>query len=430
MHTRSWMISACKTSPGKGSFPFMDVRSYTAAAVTVLGLVGLVSCKSGRERALGPQFTPEATKGRSVLLVTLDAASPDQLGCYRGRARTPTFDRLASEGMRFLDAVTSSVSSFPSCASIMTGLFAPRHGARADGIFRLKGQAHTLAEMMSEAGYSTGAFVSGPALQARFGLDQGFAKYDSSEIGLTGDGSGVRGQVEKLFGKAGGWVTSQSDAPWFLWVHVGGDGELRVVDDALGGLIVSLETAGRWRDAVVIVVGTYGAPSPGVSELSLDEKFLRIPLLVHAPDAVPGYLVGPDLASTVDVLPTILELTGSGSRSAVFDGRSLLGPVAPDRVLYFENGTRLLRCGMEPIRGVRRSRDKYIDGSEPVYLDLQGEPVRHGSSASPSHSQAELQATLRSWISKWESRGHGLAERIPIDEMTRDVLIAPTRPDC
>src|SRR6185436_21145045 len=63
-------------------------------------------------------------------------------------------------------------------ASILTGLYPPRHGVRDNGTFALAPRVETIAETLQATGYDTAAVVSAIVLARRHGLDQGFGAYD------------------------------------------------------------------------------------------------------------------------------------------------------------------------------------------------------------------------------------------------------------
>ena len=64
--------------------------------VTLVSAVGACGWLGGRT------FTVAANPDRNVLLVTIDTLRADALGSYGGRAATPTLDRLAARGARFI----------------------------------------------------------------------------------------------------------------------------------------------------------------------------------------------------------------------------------------------------------------------------------------------------------------------------------------
>ena len=97
-----------------------------------------------------------------------------------------TIDSLRLDDMAHIDLPDSQafpcVSCAPitsvACASIMTGLYPPRHGLRNLTGYSLRKDVTTLAEIFKAAGYSTHAVVSGPPLKSFSGLARGFDTYD------------------------------------------------------------------------------------------------------------------------------------------------------------------------------------------------------------------------------------------------------------
>src|SRR5512143_2919665 len=111
---------------------------------------------------------------QNVLLITIDTLRADALGIYGGRASTPALDRLAAEGVRFDFAHAHAVLTLPSHASILTGTYPFQHGIRDNSGYRLDPRARTVATLLRDAGYATGAFVGAFPLHSRFGLNAGF----------------------------------------------------------------------------------------------------------------------------------------------------------------------------------------------------------------------------------------------------------------
>ncbi len=108
---------------------------------------------------------------RGVLLVTLDTVRADHLSCYGYSKRTtPFIDSLAAEGTLFENAMCSASTTPVSHASILTGLYPPRHGVRFIHGFtdhHLDPKVGTVAERFRDAGYETGAFVSALPLESK-----------------------------------------------------------------------------------------------------------------------------------------------------------------------------------------------------------------------------------------------------------------------
>ena len=74
----------------------------------------------------------------------------------------------------FDDAIAVHTNTGPSHASVLTGHYPLSHGVVKNG-YRLREGVTTLAQMLSEHGFRTGAFVSGWTLNREaVALDKGF----------------------------------------------------------------------------------------------------------------------------------------------------------------------------------------------------------------------------------------------------------------
>src|SRR5437667_8177610 len=85
------------------------IRLFVAAGVTAFGLIAAWRLLILPSR---PPLRP------NILLVTLDTTRADHLAAYgNAAARTPTFDRLASEGVLFERAVSVAPITLPAHVS-------------------------------------------------------------------------------------------------------------------------------------------------------------------------------------------------------------------------------------------------------------------------------------------------------------------------
>jgi len=102
-------------------------------------------------------------------------------GIIRGAA-TPRMDKLAAEGLRLTNFNVESQCT-PSRAAIMTGRYAIRSGCskapQGGGVYGLVQWEVTMAEMLSDAGYTTGMFGKWHIgrTPGRFPTDQGFDEW-------------------------------------------------------------------------------------------------------------------------------------------------------------------------------------------------------------------------------------------------------------
>jgi len=101
----------------------------------------------------------------NIVLVLMDNFGWGELGTYGGGvlrgAPTPRIDSLAEEGMKLLNFNVEAQCT-PSRAAILTGRYAVRTGNGSvplgSGVYGLTQWEYTMAEMLSDAGYSTGMF--------------------------------------------------------------------------------------------------------------------------------------------------------------------------------------------------------------------------------------------------------------------------------
>jgi arylsulfatase len=102
-------------------------------------------------------------------------------GIVRG-APTPRIDQIAREGLR-LTNFNVEVQCTPSRSALMTGRYAVRSGngtvPLGEGVYGLVQWEITMAEMLSEAGYSTGMFGKWHLgrIEGRFPTDEGFDEW-------------------------------------------------------------------------------------------------------------------------------------------------------------------------------------------------------------------------------------------------------------
>jgi N-acetylglucosamine-6-sulfatase len=91
----------------------------------------------------------------NVLFILCDDLRPDALGCYGSKhVRTPNIDALARGGVRFANAFCTTSLCSPSRASILTGLYAHRHGVR-DNFTELPVTLPQWPGRLREQGYAT-----------------------------------------------------------------------------------------------------------------------------------------------------------------------------------------------------------------------------------------------------------------------------------
>jgi arylsulfatase A-like enzyme len=92
----------------------------------------------------------------NVLVVLCDDLRWDHLGCAgHPNLKTPNIDRLAKEGVRFANAFCTTSLCSPSRASILSGLYAHKHGV-TNNFTEFPANVPSLQENLHKAGYDTG----------------------------------------------------------------------------------------------------------------------------------------------------------------------------------------------------------------------------------------------------------------------------------
>ncbi|MBW2290118.1 MAG: sulfatase, partial [Deltaproteobacteria bacterium] len=307
----------------------------------------------------------------NFLFILVDTLRTDHLSAYGyERETSPALSRLVAGGVRFDRAYAAAPWTKPSVASMFTGQYPHRHGVNFV-LDALPPEAVTVAERLSEAGYSTAGTVSHIFVAGKNGLDQGFDHYDSAEAGGHSHISttGVTRRAIKLLE---GFGTD----PFFLFVHYfdphyeyrrhpefgfapesvgrlrGGedihdlramgadlspeevrflrdvyDEEVRFTDDGIGVLLASLEAQGLADDTIVIVAADHGEEFFERGWLghtrTVHEEVIRVPLVVRVPgDPGPGRVVTTPI-SLASLAPTILDFAGIVAPDGNFQVASL-----------------------------------------------------------------------------------------------------------
>jgi arylsulfatase A-like enzyme/Flp pilus assembly protein TadD len=334
-----------------------------------------------------------------ILLITIDtlrADTPGFMGNRRGT--TPVLDRLAAQGRVFTDTHAHNVVTLPSHTNILTGLYPYQHGVRDNSGFRLPATVPTLATVLRDAGYVTGAFVGSFSLDSQFGLNRGFTVYDDrTTLGAdTQEFALPERRGNEVVAAALAWWQQQRGKPRFLWVHLFDPhapydppepfatrfkdnpylGEVAAADSFLQPLLNPL-LQGVEPPCFVVVTADHGEALGDHGELTHGlfayEPTLKVPLVLWGPGVTPGRDSRP--ARHVDIFPTVLQAAGvTVPASPAHPGDSLLKPPRPGEDSYFESLSDTLNRGWAPLRGLLRGGHKFIALPLPEAYDLPRDP--------------------------------------------------------
>ena len=180
--------------------------------------------------AAAPCVAASAAPRPNILYILCDDLRPAALGAYGSpHVKTPHIDRLAAEGVRFANAFCTTSLCSPSRASLLTGLYAHKHGVR-DNFTELPASLPHWPARLRDAGYAT-AYVGkwhmgedndGP----RPGFDwfvthKGQGKYFDTEWNFHGQKREVRPgyYTTVVTDLAIEWLQKQSPAkPWVMCI--------------------------------------------------------------------------------------------------------------------------------------------------------------------------------------------------------------------
>lgn len=327
-------------------------RSLPSIAGLVLLLCGLLACKPDE-----PSRTTSlsgAAAGYNVLLLSIDTLRADRLGSYGYDhwETSPAMDDLLGRGVRFAEAQAPRSITWPSLATILTGLFPSGHGLIYNG-FSLGDEQATLSTVLQGEGYETAAFLSN------------MCKANHRAWDAFSCAGGVDRRVNR---QASDWLANRADPdrPFLLWTHYFGPhppyyngGEraqqldpgyegvltpkkgvldrvvterqeldradlthldaiyaaaVRGTDDYVAGLLSALEAAGELEQTLIVFVADHGEDLWQHNEYlyhacSVYQSSLHVPLGFAAPGLIETGVVEQPV-ELVDVLPTILDLLG------------------------------------------------------------------------------------------------------------------------
>lgn len=108
--------------------------------------------------------------------------------------------------------------------------------------------------------------------------------------------------------------------------------QLLALDDAITKLLNNLEETGKAKNTIIVCISDNGGETAGYSnnlplrghKYMLGEGGIRVPMMICYPAKIKAKQVSNSLVSGMDILPTLLELTGIKELPENLDGKSLI----------------------------------------------------------------------------------------------------------
>jgi len=324
-------------------------------------------------------------KPNFVIILTDDQGYAD-VGCFGAEGfQTPHIDRLAREGMRFLDFYVASSVCSPSRAALMTGCYPQRVGLpvvlEANSEIGLSSEEQTIPQLLKAAGYATGMFGKWhlgdkPAfLPTRHGFDEYFGLPYSNDMSpahptkkdFFPDLPLMEGEKVVTYNpdqtQLTTWYTEHAikfiekhrSEPFFLYLahnmphvplHVSnkfkgksarglyGDACMEI-DWSVGEVLATLKRLGLDDNTLVIYTSdngpwlTYGDHAGSAKPLrdgktNTFDGGQRTPCIMRWPGKIPGGRMCREIVTAMDFLPTMVQLAGAQMPVKPIDGKDIL----------------------------------------------------------------------------------------------------------
>ena len=296
------------------------------------------------------------------------------------QVKTNNFDRLVHEGLRFSNAYTTQAVCAPSRSQLFTGLFPMKNGCYANHL--PVRNVKDINDFMSELGYDVVLAGKGHIKpNSVFNWTRYFPTNSDRLIPINKVEDYITNTEKPIciifssdlphgpFPKSNGYNNKPLDYdPTTMNVSSKiGDfkaGYYQNIEDdnaQLGKVLNMLESVSDFDDSIFIYISDHGLKG----KWSVRETGLKIPMVIRWPNVIPPNTSNDKLVSIVDILPTIIEISG-GEKIEPLDGKSLT-PIFSNTNISFRDyifgiATRqnIQKCHVFPSRSVRDNRYKYV----------------------------------------------------------------------
>jgi len=392
--------------------------------------------------AAGCDSTPPQEFDGPVIIIGLDTVRGDHLSVAgKEGIETPHIAALAADGVTFADCRSTSPWTGPSFASIFTGLYPYHHGFLGGNHLRLADEHTTVAEYFRDDGQPAGAFVCIGWLTHGFGMAQGYtggkkipdegdgeaskqvvmhglrfarqhaakpfylflhffdahapytppAPFDGMYYDGVKDAPGeplvnfLKSERNQVFSadnrdKMYDWLEGVTDYDYPVRQYAAG---VSYVDHMVGKVVDGLKRSGLYDKALIVLVSDHGEHL-GEHEMYFThampfDEAIAVPLIIKWPAGVHGGTVVRSPVSTVDVLPTILAITGRQARTPL-DGvdlsRLAADPTATSQsVILAEEGPTAERFVKSLVKDPWKLMVYWFDGKRvPTLFNLNDDP--------------------------------------------------------
>jgi len=304
----------------------------------------------------------------NILWITIEDWSPD-LSCYGTKGiHTPNVDKLASEGIRYERAFTTSPDCSTSRSAMMTGFhqnYIGAHQHRTDNKKPLPHGIRPVPHLLADAGYYTCLmswktdcnFLPDKKAQLFKGVDWKDRKPGQPFFArITFGGTHRKWQRDPqrpINIKNVELPPYYPDTPFIRRDWANGLEQMQLVDRETGAILKRLSDEGLADNTIVFFIGDHGRCHIRGKQFLYDEG-TRIPMIMRWPGKVEAGQVNDNLVMSIDICATILEAAGI-TAPVPLHGKSLFSKDVKNRK-YTYAARDMMDDTLDAMRSIR-SRD-------------------------------------------------------------------------
>ncbi len=286
----------------------------------------------------------------NIVIILLESFGAEYTGPIAHAGLTPNFDRLSAQGISFERIFSTGTRTARGIEAVISGFFP----TPARSVVKLGLSQHnffTGAELFRREGYRTHFIYGGEAnfdeMKSFFVGNGVETLWDQPVLQKPGHAVGVWGIHDRdMLLEADAIFRNHGDQPFFAVIlstsnHTPFDypadeidpnpdfpvaspeNAIKYTDHALGSFFEKAATSPYFRNTIFLVVADHGTRVSGDQLIPL-HKF-QVPAMIYGPPELVPTKVIHGLASQVDLLPTLLALTGRPWVHPMM-GRNLLDP--------------------------------------------------------------------------------------------------------
>ncbi len=364
--------------------------------ILLFSLITLLSCQA------------QSDERPNIIWLMAEDISLD-LECYgMPTVKTPTFNKLAEEGMMFTNCFVTNPICSPSRSAMMTGTHQVKinaHNHRSNRDVALPKEIKPFTHLLRQAGYTTilghhGVMKKGRKIDCNFKTEplgkwdgiENFGLFDKYDEFLPQD-QPFFNQIQLLATHRGDWWTEvreksahpvnpddvvlpphYADHPairldWAKYLD-----QIEYIDNEVKMILEELEQKGMADNTIIFFIGDNGRCNI-YGKGYLHDAGLRIPLIMHYPKNIKGGQINKDITAATDITATILELAGLEvpdymTGQSFLDGKSDRQECYGARDLWDEIEEKVRAISTDKYRYIRNHKPEIPYDAHQAYLEF------------------------------------------------------------